>query len=144
MPCCAVAVARCWTGSVLRHRRPCIFLRLLGTTPNEEVGTTVSVLLRSRGLGRSSVQSRDSENRRLAICIAGGESQGSTQATLELFLLPARAPRRKNSDASSSILVRPCGSSPPLPSHNAAMIPDDLTSRIIAGRASDSASRVRA
>ena len=47
-------------------------------------------------------------------------------------------------DLSSSILVRPCGSSPPLPSHNAAMIPDDLTSRIIAGRASDSASRVRA
>jgi hypothetical protein len=63
-------------------------LRLLGTTPNEEVGTTVSVLLRSRGLGRSSVQSRDSDSRRLAICIAGGESQGSTQATLELFLLP--------------------------------------------------------
>jgi hypothetical protein len=31
-------------------------LRLLGTTPNEEVGTTVSALLRSRGLGRSSVQ----------------------------------------------------------------------------------------
>jgi hypothetical protein len=28
-----------------------------------------------------------------------GESQGSTQATLELFLLPARAPRRKNNDA---------------------------------------------
>jgi hypothetical protein len=46
-------------------------------------------------LGRSSVQSRDSENRRLAICIAGGESQGSTQAALELFLLPARVPRRK-------------------------------------------------
>jgi hypothetical protein len=74
-------------------------LRLLGTTANEEVRTTVSVLLRSRGLGRSSVQSRDSESRRLAICIAGGESQGSTQATLELFLLPARAPRRKNYDA---------------------------------------------
>ena len=73
--------------SVLRGRK-FFGLRLLGTTPNEEVGTTVSVLLRSRGLGRSSVQSRDSESRRLAICIAGGESQGSTQATLELFLLP--------------------------------------------------------
>jgi hypothetical protein len=70
-------------------------LRLLGTTPNEEMGTTVSVLLRSRGLGRSSVQSRDSESRRLAICIAGGESQGSTQATLELFLLPAPLPDEK-------------------------------------------------
>jgi hypothetical protein len=68
---------------------------IAGPDPNEEVGTTVSVLLRSRGLGRSSVQSSDSESRRFAICIAGGESQGSTQATLELFLLPARAPRRK-------------------------------------------------
>jgi hypothetical protein len=74
-------------------------LRLLGTTPNEEVRTTVSVLLRSRGLGRSSVQPRDSESRRLAICIAGGESQGSAQATLELFLLPAPLPDEKNNDA---------------------------------------------
>src|SRR5262245_11988218 len=76
--------------NVLRHRRPLNFSACGYSAPprTKEVGTTVSVLLRSRGLGRSSVQSRDSESRRLAICIAGGEGQGSTQATLELFLLP--------------------------------------------------------
>src|SRR4029453_13122962 len=50
-------------------------LRFLGTTPNEGMGITVSVLLHSRGLGRRSVQSMDSESRRLAICIAGGRAR---------------------------------------------------------------------
>jgi hypothetical protein len=70
-------------------------LRLLGTTPNEEMGTIVSVLLRSRGLGRSSVQSRYSESRRLAICIAGGRAKEALRQLLSFSSCLLRSQTKK-------------------------------------------------
>jgi hypothetical protein len=49
-------------------------LRLLGTTPNEVMGTTVSVLLRSKGIGEEKCAVNRYREVRLAICSAGGRA----------------------------------------------------------------------
>src|SRR5262249_45934351 len=82
-----------------RWRSPALIFGLAVTRhhPNEAMGATVSVLLRSRGLGRSSVQSRDSETRRLAICIAGGRASSNNLAFL---------PRQHDGSMTGSLQLR--------------------------------------
>src|SRR5262249_61034176 len=83
--CALGSVAACRHKPATSHssprfvRRPCassefFCLRLLGTTPNEAMGTTVSVLLRSKGIGEEKCAVNRYREVRLAICIAGGRA----------------------------------------------------------------------